>query len=100
MTTKKKATKTSSSSSEEAPKEQKFEENLDRLEKIVEQLEGGEMDLDKSLNLFEEGVKLSRACMKKLDEAQTKVELLLKDPDGQVRRESLEVGGMSEGGSE
>lgn len=88
MTTKKKAKSKS--------KKQTFEDDLERLEVIVEKLEGGELDLDESLELFEEGVNLSRACMKKLEEAQTKVELLLKDPEGEVRRQALEVDGMGE----
>jgi exodeoxyribonuclease VII small subunit len=71
----------------------KFEEALDRLEKIVEQLEEGEMELDRSLALFEEGVGLSRLCMKKLDEAQRKVEMLLQDPNGGVRSVPFEEGG-------
>ena len=70
----------------------KFEDALDRLEKIVEQLEEGEMELDKSLTLFEEGVGLSRLCMKKLDEAQRKVEMLLQDPEGGVRSVPFEEG--------
>ncbi|HEX8813978.1 MAG TPA: exodeoxyribonuclease VII small subunit [Terriglobales bacterium] len=56
----------------------KFEEGLQRLEKIVEELEKGEVPLEKSLTLFEEGVKLSAACRKELDEAEGKVEILLK----------------------
>ena len=52
-------------------KEVKFEDALVKLEKIVKDLEEGELDLDKSLELFEDGVGLSRLCMKKLDEAQS-----------------------------
>jgi len=68
----------------------KFEQALERLEKIVADLEEGEMELDESLALFEEGVGLSRLCMKKLDEAQRKVEMLLQDPEGEVRRVPFE----------
>ncbi len=63
-------------------KEKKFEEALERLEKIVKKMEEGDMTLEKSLEAFEEGVKLSRFCSKKLDEAERKVEILLKDDEG------------------
>lgn len=55
-----------------------FEEGLQQLEEIVEQLENGDLPLEKSLQLFEKGVKLSEACRKQLQEAETKVEILLK----------------------
>lgn len=63
-------------------KEKKFEEALERLEKIVKKMEEGDMTLEESLEAFEEGVKLSRFCSKKLDEAERKVEILLKDDEG------------------
>jgi len=63
-------------------KEKKFEEALERLEEIVKKMEGGDMTLEESLEAFEEGVKLSRFCSKKLDEAERKVEILLKDDEG------------------
>ncbi len=56
--------------------EPKFEKALERLEEIVEALEGGNMPLDEALKKYEEGVKLSRLCVKKLEQAETKVELL------------------------
>ena len=56
----------------------KFEECLERLEKIVQELERGEVPLEKSLTLFEEGMELSASCRKQLDEAEGKVEILLK----------------------
>ena len=56
----------------------KFEECLDRLEKIVLELEKGEVPLEKSLTLFEEGMQLSATCRKQLEEAEGKVEILLK----------------------
>lgn len=56
----------------------KFEECLQQLEKIVDQLEKGEIPLEKALSLFEEGMKLSQACKKELEEAEGKVEILLK----------------------
>jgi len=63
-------------------KEKKFEEALERLEEIVKKMEEGDMTLEESLEAFEEGVRLSRFCSKKLDEAERKVEILLKDDEG------------------
>lgn len=63
-------------------KEKSFESSLKELEQIVEQLETGDLPLEHSLELFEQGVKLSRDCQKRLDEAERKVELLLKNDDG------------------
>jgi len=60
-------------------KEPKFEENLKRLEMIVDQLENKEAPLDQSLALFEEGVKLARACQQTLEQAKKKVEVLIKE---------------------
>ncbi len=56
----------------------KFEECLQRLEKIVQDLEKGDAPLEKSLTLFEEGMQLSAACRKELEQAEGKVEILLK----------------------
>ena len=57
----------------------KFEECLQRLEKIVQELEKGDVPLEKSLTLFEEGVQLSNSCRKELEQAEGKVEILLKN---------------------
>ena len=59
-----------------------FESSLKELERIVEQLEAGDLPLERSLELFEQGVQLSRDCQKRLDEAERKVEILLKGNDG------------------
>jgi exodeoxyribonuclease VII small subunit len=67
------------------PKE-KFEDALNKLEKIVSKLEEGDIPLEESLKLFEEGIRLSRFCNQKLDEAEKKVEILLKDKNGVLRR--------------
>ena len=56
--------------------EMKFEKAMSRLEKIVEELERGDLDIDKSLEIFEEVVKMSRLCSKKLNEAEAKIEKL------------------------
>ena len=54
----------------------KFEEAMARLETIVAELEKGDLPLDESLKIFEEGIKLSKNCLKMLDEAERKVEIL------------------------
>ena len=64
--------------------EMKFEDALKRLEKIVEDLEGGSLSLDESLEKYEEGIRLSKACAKKLEVARKKVEILLKSEDGSL----------------
>ena len=60
----------------------KFEEALARLEEIVRKMEQGEMTLEESLKAFEEGVRLSRLCARRLDEAERKVNKLLKTEEG------------------
>ena len=60
-----------------------FETGLKRLEEIVKKLENGELSLDSALELFEEGVKLSRFCHTKLEQAERRVEILLKNNSGQ-----------------
>jgi len=64
--------------------EQKFEDALQKLEAIVKRLEDGNLGLEESLKAFEEGMRLSRFCSKKLDEAEKKVEILLKDGGGRL----------------
>ena len=64
--------------------EMKFEEALKKLEKIVEDLEDGNLTLDDSLEKYEEGIRLSKMCAKKLEVAKKKVEILLKLEDGSV----------------
>ena len=71
------------------PKE-KFEDALNKLEKIVSKLEDGDIPLEESLKLFEEGIRLSRFCNQKLDEAEKKVEILLKDKNGALRPRPFE----------
>ena len=67
----------------------KFEECLDRLEKIVNELEKGDVSLERALELFEEGMSLSGACRKQLEEAEGKVEVLLKR-NGKLQPEPFE----------
>lgn len=64
--------------------EMKFEEALKKLEKIVNDLEGGNLSLDDALEKYEEGIRLSKTCAKKLEVARKKVEILLKSEDGSV----------------
>ena len=61
--------------------EKKFEKALEELEEIVKKMEEGNMSLEESLKAFEEGIKLSRFCADKLDEAERKVNILLKEED-------------------
>lgn len=68
-----------------------FEGALKRLEEIVGELEKGEIPLDETLALFEEGVKLSRFCRDKLDEAEKKVDVLLRDEGGVLHREPFSL---------
>jgi len=65
-------------------KEPGFEESLRRLEEIVDRLEGDELPLEEALALFEEGVKLAEECGKRLDAAEKKVMLLLREADGRL----------------
>jgi exodeoxyribonuclease VII small subunit len=66
-----------------------FEESLKKLESIVDKLEKGELSLEDSLKLFEEGVGLSAACKKELEEAEGKVQILIKQRDGSLKTESF-----------
>ncbi len=65
-------------------KKNTFEENIIRLEQIIESLEKGEAPLDECLSLFEDGVKISKECMKMLDNAEQKIKLLTETQDGEV----------------
>lgn len=67
----------------------KFEESLQRLETIVTELEKGDVALDRALELFDEGMKLSGSCRKELEEAEGKVEILLKR-NGKLQPEAFE----------
>ncbi len=71
-----------------------FEDSVAELEKIVAQLEGGDVTLDESLTLFERGIKLSKSCQKMLDEAEKKVSILMTTDDGEIVKE--EFGDLSE----
>ncbi len=64
-----------------------FEESLKQLEKIVDQLEHGDLPLEESIKLFEDGVRLSTACKQELDTAEGKVQILMKQRDGSMKPE-------------
>jgi exodeoxyribonuclease VII small subunit len=68
----------------------KFEDALQRLEEIVDRLETGELPLEDSLKVFEEGVALARRCSKYLEEAEKRIELLTKDEAGLLKTEPFE----------
>jgi exodeoxyribonuclease VII small subunit len=68
----------------------KFEDALQRLEQIVDQLEAGDLPLEDSLKVFEEGVALARRCAKYLEEAEKRIELLTKDESGLLKTELFE----------
>jgi exodeoxyribonuclease VII small subunit len=65
---------------------QTFESCLEELEKVVRELEGGDLPLERSIELFEKGVALSEACRKQLEDAETRVETLMRK-DGKMQAE-------------
>jgi len=66
------------------PAKRDFERSLARLEEVVRRLESPQLTLDEAMKLFEEGVQLTRECQKQLEEAEGRVEILLKKADGKV----------------
>ena len=68
----------------------RFEERLQRLETIVDELEKGDVPLEKALSLFEEGISLSTSCRQELEDADGKVEILLKQ-NGRLQPEPFEI---------
>ncbi len=68
-----------------------FEENMDKLEEIVTELEKGELNLDQSVQRFEEGINISKQCSKILDNAEKKITILLKQDEG-IKEKNFEVG--------
>ena len=74
----------------EPPKKPDFEKSLARLEEVVRRLESPQLALDEAMKLFEEGVELSRECQKQLEEAEGRVEILLKKADGKLVAEPFE----------
>jgi len=74
----------------EAVKKPDFEYSLARLEEIVGKLESANLSLDEAMKLFEEGVRLSRDCQKYLEQAEGKVEILLKKAGGEMAAETFD----------
>ena len=76
--------------------EKTFESSLGELEAIVRRLENGDLDLEESLKLFEKGVKLSRECRERLLRAERRIEVLMKDSDGNLSLQDLDVSSSPE----
>jgi len=68
-----------------------FERSLGRLEEVVKRLESTDLSLDEAMKLFEEGVTLSRECQKQLEEAEGRIEILLKKADGKIVAQPFEA---------
>lgn len=73
-----------------------FEASLGELEKIVRKLENGDLPLEQSLKLFEDGVRLSRECQERLDQAERRIEILLKDEEGNPALEEIKPADVRE----
>ena len=70
--------------------EVRFEKAMERLEKIVEDLETGNLSLDEALKKYEEGIKLSRICRERLSQAEKKIEILTRSADGSLKKEPFD----------
>ncbi len=68
-----------------------FEEQISELEKIINELENGNLNLDDSVVKFEEGMKISKECSKMLENAEKKITILLNDENGEVKEEDFNV---------
>lgn len=79
-----------STSDAEAASAPAFEKSLEELETVVKELEGGELPLEQAIRLFERGVALSTTCRRQLDEAETRVELLVRSGQG-MKPEPMDV---------
>ena len=76
--------------------EKSFEKSLEELETIVNRLEQGDLPLEESLALFEEGIKLSRECRERLASAERKIQVLMKDANGELTAADLEPDDLGE----
>jgi exodeoxyribonuclease VII small subunit len=81
----------------EPARKQDFEQSLIRLEEVVRKLESANLPLDQAMQLFEEGMQLSRDCQKQLEQAEARVEILLKKAGGEMAAEPFEPEGEEEG---
>ncbi len=75
----------------------KFEQAMARLEAIVGELERGDLPLDESLRIFEEGIRLSKSCLKVLEDAERKVEVLVQDRNGKKQLRAFSSDDEAEG---
>ena len=66
-----------------------FEQSMKQLERIVQELEDGDLPLEKAIKKFEEGIKLTKLCSEKLDETEKKISVLLKNSEGQIIEKPL-----------
>jgi exodeoxyribonuclease VII small subunit len=73
-----------------------FEEQLTQLETVVERLERGDLTLDESVRLFEEGMKLSHACKEQLEQAEGRIQVLVETKGGKMQVAELELDGEDE----
>jgi exodeoxyribonuclease VII small subunit len=73
-----------------------FEEHLTQLERVVERLEKGDLTLEESVRLFEEGMKLSQACKEELEQAEGKIQVLVEGKGGKMQVAQMEVEGDGE----
>ena len=72
-------------------KEEKFEDKLKKLEELVSSLDKDDLSLDESIEIFEKGIKLSKECSEKLENAEKKINILLSDENGNLKEEKFEV---------
>jgi exodeoxyribonuclease VII small subunit len=72
------------SQSSKSAKPESFEENIERLDAIVRQLEDADLPLEKALQIYEEGMKLSEVCQKQLQEAEGRIQVLMKRAGGKI----------------
>lgn len=79
-----------------AEKKPNFETSIKELERIVRRLEDGDLPLEDSLKLFEDGVKLSRECQERLNQAERRIEVLLKDENGNPSLEIIKAEDLRE----
>ncbi|MDD5669625.1 MAG: exodeoxyribonuclease VII small subunit [Candidatus Omnitrophica bacterium] len=77
--------------------EMKFEESLKKLEKIVEDLEKGDLSLDEALKKYQEGIDLSRSCSQRLENAKKKIDILTKNKKGEFDLKPLEEESLEDG---
>ena len=71
--------------------EKTFVENLTELEVIAQKMEKGDLSLDEAISEFEKGIKLSKDCTKKLEDAEKRINILIKNEDGELVEEKFEV---------